>query len=150
MAGGVWWGVAATGGGGWLAANVGGGGGGGKASNATGRRVVVVVGRGGVSGAAAVGGGVLREAAAAGERWRGSKWAVAVTLGGFIALRRDELALWAAMGSVSNFVLSITLKRILKQERPVSKVRSSPGMPSSHAQTTFFTLVFIGHGYGFY
>ncbi|KAK1439158.1 hypothetical protein QVD17_04973 [Tagetes erecta] len=73
-----------------------------------------------------------------------SKWFVAVTFGGFIILRRDDLALWAATGSVSNFILSITLKRILKQERPVSQVMSSgPGMPSSHAQTIFFTLVFV-------
>ncbi|XP_076953563.1 lipid phosphate phosphatase epsilon 2, chloroplastic-like [Bidens hawaiensis] len=72
-----------------------------------------------------------------------SKWVVAVTFGGFIMWRHDALALWAATGSVSNFILSITLKRVLKQERPFGEVSSGPGMPSSHAQTVFFALVFI-------
>ncbi|KAK9052539.1 hypothetical protein SSX86_029168 [Deinandra increscens subsp. villosa] len=74
-----------------------------------------------------------------------SKWVVGVTFGGFmIILRHDDLALWAAVGSISNYILSITLKRILKQDRPASEVSTSgPGMPSSHAQTVFFTLVFV-------
>lgn len=46
------------------------------------------------------------------------------------------------MGSVLNTVLSVTLKQILNQERPVSALRSGPGMPSSHAQSIFFTVVF--------
>ncbi|KAJ0440084.1 putative phosphatidate phosphatase [Helianthus annuus] len=72
-----------------------------------------------------------------------SKWVVALTLGGFIILRHDALALWAATGSVSNYILSIALKRVLKQKRPVSDEGLGPGMPSSHAQTVFFTLVFV-------
>ncbi|KAL8266094.1 hypothetical protein R6Q59_003438 [Mikania micrantha] len=72
-----------------------------------------------------------------------SKWVVAVAFGGFIILRHDDLASWAATGCISNFILSIALKRILKQDRPVSEVSSGPGMPSSHAQTLFFTLVFV-------
>lgn len=58
-------------------------------------------------------------------------------------LRHDGLAFWAAMGSVSNFILSITLKHIVKQERPVTEVSSGHGMPSSHAQSIFFALVFM-------
>ncbi|KAJ9703511.1 hypothetical protein PVL29_005029 [Vitis rotundifolia] len=39
--------------------------------------------------------------------------------------------------------LEATLNRlILNQERPVSALRSGPGMPSSHAQSIFFTVVF--------
>ncbi|KAM0057510.1 putative phosphatidate phosphatase [Helianthus debilis subsp. tardiflorus] len=72
-----------------------------------------------------------------------SKWVVAATLGGFIIMRHDALALWAATGSVSNYILSIALKRVLKQKRPVSDECLGPGMPSSHAQTVFFTLVFV-------
>ncbi|XP_076904846.1 lipid phosphate phosphatase epsilon 1, chloroplastic-like [Bidens hawaiensis] len=72
-----------------------------------------------------------------------SKWIVAVSFGGFLFLRRDALALWAAMGSVINMILSVTLKQILKQERPVSRVSSGHGMPSSHAQAIFYTIVCI-------
>ncbi|PKI70019.1 hypothetical protein CRG98_009622 [Punica granatum] len=46
------------------------------------------------------------------------------------------------MGSVINAMLSVVLKRILNQERPVSNLRSDPGMPSSHAQSFFFMVVF--------
>jgi membrane-associated phospholipid phosphatase len=46
------------------------------------------------------------------------------------------------MGSVLNSMLSMVLKRILNQERPVSTLRSDPGMPSSHSQSIFFTVVF--------
>ncbi|XP_076937312.1 lipid phosphate phosphatase epsilon 1, chloroplastic-like [Bidens hawaiensis] len=72
-----------------------------------------------------------------------SKWIVAVSFGGFLFVRRDALALWAAMGSVINMILSVTLKQILKQERPVSRVSSGHGMPSSHAQAIFYTIVCI-------
>ncbi|GKA84725.1 phosphatidic acid phosphatase/chloroperoxidase [Tanacetum coccineum] len=72
-----------------------------------------------------------------------SKWIVSGTLCGIILLRHDSLALWAATGSVSNFILSITLKKILKQERPVSEVSSGHGMPSSHSQSIFFAVVFV-------
>ncbi|CAH1413590.1 unnamed protein product [Lactuca virosa] len=73
-----------------------------------------------------------------------SKWVVAAIFGGFILLRHDALALWAAMGSILNVILSITLKQILKQERPASRVSSGHGMPSSHAQSIFYaTLILI-------
>ncbi|KAL5740863.1 hypothetical protein ACOSQ2_030043 [Xanthoceras sorbifolium] len=39
-------------------------------------------------------------------------------------------------------MLSIALKRILKQERPVPTSRSDPGMPSSHVQSVFFIFSF--------
>ncbi|KAI3712878.1 hypothetical protein L1987_71446 [Smallanthus sonchifolius] len=72
-----------------------------------------------------------------------SKWIVAVTFGGLVILRHDVVALWAAMGSVLNLILSVTLKQILKQERPVSRVSSGHGMPSSHAQSIFYTIAFV-------
>lgn len=72
-----------------------------------------------------------------------SRWVVAATFGGVLLLRHDALALWAAMGSVLNVILSITLKQILKQERPVPDVSSGHGMPSSHAQSIFFATVLV-------
>ncbi|MFS8034153.1 putative phosphatidate phosphatase [Helianthus anomalus] len=74
-----------------------------------------------------------------------SKWIVAVTFGGLLLLRHDALALWAAMGSVINMVLSVTLKKILKQERPDSRLSSGHGMPSSHAQAIFYAILFVIH-----
>uniref|UniRef100_A0A2N9EPP0 Phosphatidic acid phosphatase type 2/haloperoxidase domain-containing protein n=1 Tax=Fagus sylvatica TaxID=28930 RepID=A0A2N9EPP0_FAGSY len=71
-----------------------------------------------------------------------SKWLVAALFGGVILWRHDAEALWAAMGSVVNVMLSLKLKRILNQERPVSNLKSDPGMPSSHAQSIFFTVMF--------
>ncbi|KAA8547393.1 hypothetical protein F0562_003743 [Nyssa sinensis] len=72
-----------------------------------------------------------------------SKWLVTALFGAVVLWRHDAEALWAAMGSVLNSGLSTTLKQILNQERPVSNLRSDPGMPSSHAQSIFFTVVFV-------
>ncbi|OMO84429.1 Phosphatidic acid phosphatase type 2/haloperoxidase [Corchorus olitorius] len=72
-----------------------------------------------------------------------SKWLVAALFGGVLLWRHDAEALWAAMGSVVNALLSVVLKRVLNQERPVAGLKSDPGMPSSHAQSIFFTVVFI-------
>ncbi|KAL8167328.1 hypothetical protein V2J09_008827 [Rumex salicifolius] len=47
------------------------------------------------------------------------------------------------MGSVLNSVFSVALKRLLNQERPNSAISSGPGMPSSHAQSIFYTVVFV-------
>lgn len=71
-----------------------------------------------------------------------SKWLVAALFGGVILWRHDAEALWVAMGSVINAMLSVVLKRILNQERPFSTMRSDPGMPSSHAQSIFYTSMF--------
>ncbi|KAK4417435.1 Lipid phosphate phosphatase epsilon 2, chloroplastic [Sesamum alatum] len=68
-----------------------------------------------------------------------SKWFFSALSAAIILWRHDAGALWAATGVVFNIVLSITLKKILNQERPISTLRSDPGMPSSHAH----------HGYGF-
>lgn len=71
-----------------------------------------------------------------------SKWLVAAVFGIILLLRHDGEALWAASGSVVNAGLSTVLKRVLNQERPVSTIRSDPGMPSSHAQSIFYTVMF--------
>ncbi|KAE8664248.1 Lipid phosphate phosphatase epsilon 2 [Hibiscus syriacus] len=72
-----------------------------------------------------------------------SKWLVAAALfGGVILWRHDAEALWMAMGSIVNALLSVVLKRVLNQERPVAGLKSDPGMPSSHTQSIFFTVVF--------
>ncbi|XP_021714559.1 lipid phosphate phosphatase epsilon 1, chloroplastic-like [Chenopodium quinoa] len=72
-----------------------------------------------------------------------SKWVVSVLFGAFILWRHDAQAVWAAMGSVLNSVLSVVLKRVLNQERPIANVRSDPGMPSSHSQSIFYIVVFF-------
>ncbi|RZC44639.1 hypothetical protein C5167_037595 [Papaver somniferum] len=71
-----------------------------------------------------------------------SKWLVVTVFGIIVIWRHDALAMWAAMGAVANAWLSITLKRILNQERPVASLGSGPGMPSSHAQSIFFASVY--------
>ncbi|CAL5373232.1 unnamed protein product [Camellia sinensis] len=70
-----------------------------------------------------------------------SKWIVTALFGAIFLWRHDAEALWAAMGSVANVGLSTVLKQLLNQERPVSNLRSDPGMPSSHAQSIFFTFM---------
>ncbi|XP_010906329.1 lipid phosphate phosphatase epsilon 1, chloroplastic [Elaeis guineensis] len=73
---------------------------------------------------------------------RMSKWFVAGLFGLIILWKHDAGAMWAAMGSVVNAWLSITLKQILNHERPDSALRSDPGMPSSHAQSIFYAALF--------
>ncbi|KAL5168593.1 Lipid phosphate phosphatase epsilon 2, chloroplastic [Glycine soja] len=73
---------------------------------------------------------------------RMSKWIVTALFGGFILWRHDAEAFWFTAGSVLNAMLSVLLKRILNQERP-STLKSDPGMPSSHAQSIFFTVFFV-------
>lgn len=67
---------------------------------------------------------------------------MAATFGGVLLWRHDAEAIWVAMGSIVNALLSVVLKRVLNQERPVAGLKSDPGMPSSHAQSIFFTVVF--------
>jgi hypothetical protein len=71
-----------------------------------------------------------------------SKWLVVTFFGAVILGRHDAKAMWAALGLVVNSILSVILKRTFNQERPDSTLRSDPGMPSSHGQSIFFTLVF--------
>uniref|UniRef100_A0A803L6W1 Phosphatidic acid phosphatase type 2/haloperoxidase domain-containing protein n=1 Tax=Chenopodium quinoa TaxID=63459 RepID=A0A803L6W1_CHEQI len=72
-----------------------------------------------------------------------SKWVISVLFGAFLLWRHDAEAVWAAMGSVLNSVLSVALKRVLNQERPIANVRSDPGMPSSHSQSIFYAVTFF-------
>ncbi|KAJ4782526.1 hypothetical protein LUZ62_040688 [Rhynchospora pubera] len=72
---------------------------------------------------------------------KSSKWLAAALFGLMILWKHDAEVLWAAMGSVINAWISVTLKRILNHERP-SGLRSDPGMPSSHAQSMFYISVF--------
>lgn len=71
-----------------------------------------------------------------------SKWLVAGLFGLAILWKHDAETLWAAMGSVVNSVISTTLKHMLNHQRPVSALRSDPGMPSSHAQSIFYVAVY--------
>lgn len=71
-----------------------------------------------------------------------SKWLVPGVFSAIILWRHDAEALWAATGYVVNLGLSVMLKRILNQERPVSAQKLDPGMPSSHAQFIFFSGAF--------
>ncbi|KAL6576125.1 hypothetical protein OROHE_000596 [Orobanche hederae] len=72
-----------------------------------------------------------------------SKWLVSALFAAVILWRHDAEALWGAMGAILNGFLSVALKKILNQERPVSILRSDPGMPSSHAQAIFYTVTFL-------
>ncbi|WCJ24966.1 Phosphatidic acid phosphatase (PAP2) family protein [Euphorbia peplus] len=69
-----------------------------------------------------------------------SKWVVTGIFMGCLVWKYDGESLWMAMGSVVNYIVCITLKRVLKQERPVCCSKSDPGMPSSHAQSIFYIL----------
>ncbi|KAL6998736.1 dolichyldiphosphatase [Sarracenia purpurea var. burkii] len=72
-----------------------------------------------------------------------SKWLVTAALFVVVFLwRRDAKALWTATGSNVNSGMSVILKKVLNQGRPVSRKSSGPGMPSSHAQSIFFTVTF--------
>ncbi|CAL9027116.1 unnamed protein product [Prunus brigantina] len=71
-----------------------------------------------------------------------SKWIISALFAVVILWRHDAEAMWAAMGSVANTILSAALKKILNQERPVPSLRSEPGMPSSHAQSIFYIVLF--------
>ncbi|KNA09294.1 hypothetical protein SOVF_154870 [Spinacia oleracea] len=72
-----------------------------------------------------------------------SKWVIAVVFGALLLWRHDAEAVWAAIGSILNSALSVALKRLLNQERPLANVRSDPGMPSSHAQSIFYAVTFF-------
>ncbi|KAL8123772.1 lipid phosphate phosphatase epsilon 2, chloroplastic [Apium graveolens] len=71
-----------------------------------------------------------------------SKWLMVALFSLVLILRRDAKAIWIASGAILNVGLSITLKKILNQERPSSASKSDPGMPSSHAQSIFY-IVFV-------
>lgn len=68
---------------------------------------------------------------------------MALMFGGAIVWKHDAEILWTAMGAILNTWSSIGLKLILNQERPTPSLRSSPGMPSSHAQSLFYGVVFL-------
>ncbi|XP_062102445.1 lipid phosphate phosphatase epsilon 2, chloroplastic [Humulus lupulus] len=72
-----------------------------------------------------------------------SKWIVSGIFAAVLLGRHDAEAVWFAMGSIVNALLSVALKRILNQERPASALKSDPGMPSSHAQSIFFNFMFV-------
>ncbi|GMH14878.1 hypothetical protein Nepgr_016719 [Nepenthes gracilis] len=72
-----------------------------------------------------------------------SKWLVSGVVGFVILWKHDAESLWAIVGSVINAGISIILKRILNQERPFFNLRSDPGMPSTHAQSIFFGVIFV-------
>ncbi|WOL02949.1 hypothetical protein Cni_G11668 [Canna indica] len=74
---------------------------------------------------------------------RMSKWIVAAIIALAILFKHDAEVLWAAMGSVLNTSLSVGLKWVLNHDRPVSGLRSDPGMPSSHAQSIFYAEAFV-------
>ncbi|KAJ0989065.1 hypothetical protein J5N97_007421 [Dioscorea zingiberensis] len=72
---------------------------------------------------------------------RMSKWMVTALFGLVILWKHDAEVLWVVMGSILNSLLSVTLKLVLNHQRPVSSLRSDPGMPSSHAQSIFYIAV---------
>ncbi|XP_059293162.1 lipid phosphate phosphatase epsilon 1, chloroplastic-like [Lycium ferocissimum] len=71
-----------------------------------------------------------------------SKWLMAAVFGIIFLWRHDMEVLWVTSGGALNDLLSTALKGILNHERPVPTLRSDPGMPSSHAQSIFYTMAF--------
>uniref|UniRef100_A0A7N0ZZR4 Phosphatidic acid phosphatase type 2/haloperoxidase domain-containing protein n=1 Tax=Kalanchoe fedtschenkoi TaxID=63787 RepID=A0A7N0ZZR4_KALFE len=72
-----------------------------------------------------------------------SKWIVAAAFCAIFIWKHDAEAMWLLTGSVLNTILSIVLKQVLNQDRPVSTLKSDPGMPSSHAQSIFFVAAYL-------
>lgn len=73
-----------------------------------------------------------------------SKWLLIAFFYTVIIWRHDAKALWLVLGANLNGGLSVTLKKILKQERPSSAFKSDHGMPSTHAQSIFY-IVFVAN-----
>lgn len=69
-----------------------------------------------------------------------SKWIVIGFFYTVIILRHDSKALWLALGANLNGGLSILLKKMIKQDRPSSTLKSDFGMPSTHAQSIFYNV----------
>ncbi|CAA6673228.1 unnamed protein product [Spirodela intermedia] len=72
-----------------------------------------------------------------------SKWTIAALFGIVILWKHDGEAMWAAMGSVINALLSKQLKQIFNHQRPDPSLKSGPGMPSSHAQSIFYAASYV-------
>ncbi|XP_031474688.1 lipid phosphate phosphatase epsilon 2, chloroplastic-like [Nymphaea colorata] len=71
-----------------------------------------------------------------------SKWVVLGIFCAFVIAKHDPESLWATIGSVSNSIISVCLKHLLNHERPMSALRTDPGMPSSHAQSILYVTVY--------
>ncbi|XP_050203393.1 lipid phosphate phosphatase epsilon 2, chloroplastic-like [Mercurialis annua] len=67
-----------------------------------------------------------------------TKWLVNIYFLAVLLWRNDAESLWAATGSVINFVICLTLKKTLNQRRPITTMKYDPGMPSAHAQCIFY------------
>ncbi|KAL8137606.1 LOW QUALITY PROTEIN: hypothetical protein V2J09_003607 [Rumex salicifolius] len=72
-----------------------------------------------------------------------SKWMAAAAVGAVMTWRGDSGGMWAAMGALANWGLSVGLKILIAQPRPVPAKKSDPGMPSSHSQTLFYAFTFL-------
>ncbi|KAM5576096.1 hypothetical protein ABKV19_007124 [Rosa sericea] len=71
-----------------------------------------------------------------------SKWLVPGLFAVGILCRHDAEAMWAAMGYLANTMLAIMIKRILTQERRAASGVSELGVPSLHAQSIFYIVIF--------
>lgn len=68
---------------------------------------------------------------------------MALILGGAVVWKHDAQILWTAAGALLNAWSSLGLKLMLNEERPAASLSSSPGMPSSHAQSLFYGIVVL-------
>lgn len=68
---------------------------------------------------------------------------MALILGGAAVWKHDAQILWTAAGALLNAWSSLGLKLMLNEERPAASLSSSPGMPSSHAQSLFYGIVVL-------
>lgn len=60
-----------------------------------------------------------------------------------IVARRELLAASTLFGQLLNLILNFVLKRAINLPRPPGSDHTGPGMPSDHAQFSFFLAVFV-------
>jgi len=60
-----------------------------------------------------------------------------------VLLRRDLEAIYQLTGLVFSSAVNTVLKKLIKQPRPAGSVKTGHGMPSDHAQFSFFFVVYV-------
>lgn len=77
-----------------------------------------------------------------------TKWIVLAGVLAVVVWKHDHAVLWAGIGGVVNSGIAKSLKRIIKQERPLSAahLKADPGMPSSHAQSLGYVALYAAIG----
>ena len=77
--------------------------------------------------------------------WLQLKWVYLIIIISTLGLRNNPQVTWVVMGIMASAYTSKTLKVLLNQRRPSSAygIKADPGMPSSHAYTILYTVVYF-------